>query len=96
MEIGPVGPTGNRVLADGNTQSGQTENTQAFRLVRQLRDLNIADREFDVVRDPASHRFVVRVVERSTGTVLDQFPPESVLKMISQLQAWTAHEGDNV
>ncbi|MGA2717146.1 MAG: hypothetical protein ABSG41_29035 [Bryobacteraceae bacterium] len=54
---------------------------------RILNDLNIADREFKVVRDPASQRFVMVVVEQSTGTVLDQYPAEDVLKMLSQLSA---------
>jgi len=57
----------------------------AFTAARQLNGLDIADREFSVVRDPESHRFVVVVVERSTGTVLDQFPPENILRMLSQV-----------
>ena len=35
----------------------------AFTAARQLNNLDIADREFSVVRDPESHRFVVVVVE---------------------------------
>ena len=52
---------------------------------RKLNSLDISDREFATIRDPQSHRFVVVVLERSTGTVLDQFPPEDILKLLSQL-----------
>jgi uncharacterized FlaG/YvyC family protein len=88
MEIGSMD------RADGNTLSvrlsdgEQIENGRAaFSVMRQLASLNISDREFAVVRDPASHRFVVHVMDRGTGTVLDQFPPETILKMLSDLQS---------
>jgi uncharacterized FlaG/YvyC family protein len=65
----------------------------AFTAARQLNNLDIADREFSVVRDPQSHRFVVVVVERSTGTVLDQFPPENILRMLSQVSTGATTAG---
>lgn len=39
-------------------------------------------REFVVMRDPVTQRFVVRVLEPGTKTVLDQFPAESILKQL--------------
>lgn len=38
--------------------------------------------EFVVLRDPATQRFVVQVLEPGTKTVLDQFPMESILKQL--------------
>jgi uncharacterized FlaG/YvyC family protein len=56
----------------------------AFATVRTLNARNVPDREFAIVRDPESHRFVIRVMDRATGDVVDQFPPEDILKMLSQ------------
>jgi uncharacterized FlaG/YvyC family protein len=68
--------------------SGTTANSdslrQAVTAVNRLNNANIVDREFAVVRDPATQRFVVLVRERSTGTVLDQIPAESIVRMMAQ------------
>ena len=73
-------------LGDGQPQTGQPETARAaFTVARQLNNLNITDREFSVVRDPNTHRFVVEIREQSTGTVLDQFPPEVILRLLDQL-----------
>lgn len=56
----------------------------ALTTVRTLNGLNIPDREFSVVRDPQTQKFVVRVVDRNTGDVIDQFPPEDILNLLSQ------------
>jgi uncharacterized FlaG/YvyC family protein len=87
MDIPPISRTDPSGPVGANkTDSGQSGNLRnAFAAVRKLNNLDIADREFSVVRDPASHRFVVVVLDRSTGTVLDQFPPEDILKMLTQL-----------
>jgi len=62
----------------------------AFTTVRTLNSLNISDREFAVVRDPQSQKFVIRVVDRTTGDVVDQFPPEDILNLLSQFAATSA------
>ena len=59
----------------------------ALTTVRTLNNLNIPDREFAVVRDPQSQKFVIRVVDRNTGDVIDQFPPEDILNLLSQFSA---------
>ena len=74
--------------APDQNASAETSQSQLLRgaatAARALNDLNIADREFKVVRDPTSQRFVIVVLEQSTGAVLDQYPPESVVKMLNQ------------
>jgi uncharacterized FlaG/YvyC family protein len=89
MEIPPFSSTNPGGLPGAEksdlAQSGNLRTTLGA--VRQLNNLDIADREFAVVRDPASQRFVVQVVDKSSGTVIDQFPPEDILKMLAQLSS---------
>ncbi len=59
----------------------------AFATVRNLNAQEFPDKKFAIVRDPQSHKFVIRVIDRATGDVLDQFPPEDILKMLSQYNA---------
>jgi hypothetical protein len=93
MEIGSIDRTDGNSLADTISSPERLENGRAaLTVVRQLRALNVNDREFTVVRDPESHKFVVHVIDRSTGVVLDQFPPEKILKMLSQLQGVSAEQ----
>ena len=61
----------------------------AFEAARKLNNLQISGREYSVIRDPQSQKFVVVVLDDRTGTVLDQFPPEQILKMLQQLAAFT-------
>lgn len=69
---------------------------RAVTAVRGLNNLGLSDREFAVTRDPQTHRFVVVVLDRGTGTVLDQFPPEEILKMLSQLSTQKkSQQGDS-
>jgi uncharacterized FlaG/YvyC family protein len=88
MQISAIGGAtlGNSFSAGSNSAQSESLRETAI-AARQLNNLGIADREFSVVRDPNSHRFVVEVVERSTGTVLDQFPAESLLKLLAQFAA---------
>ncbi|HVY92655.1 MAG TPA: flagellar protein FlaG [Bryobacteraceae bacterium] len=60
----------------------------ALEAARKLNSLEITGREYSVVRDPQSQKFVVVVLDERTGTVLDQFPPEEILKMLAQLAAF--------
>jgi len=81
-----VSPINNANAADGSA-SGTDVLQRAVTAVRGLNNLGLSDREFAVTRDPMTHRFVVVVLDRGTGAVLDQFPPEEVLRMLSQLSS---------
>ncbi len=91
MEVPPL----SQATFAGAASAGQQETSQAgnsriaFEAARKLNNLEITDREFSVVRDPISHRFVVVVLDQQTGTVLDQFPPEDILKMLAQLAPYS-------
>jgi hypothetical protein len=71
----PAGPEGNDSLRN------------AFATVRNLNAQEFPDKEFAVVRDPDSQRFVIHVINRATGDVIDQFPPEDILKMLAQFNS---------
>jgi uncharacterized FlaG/YvyC family protein len=81
-----------RISASSSRTSSQPEldRSEAFRTalagVRTLNSLNIPGKEFSIVRDPDSHKFIVRVVDPATGEAIDQFPPEAILKMLSELE----------
>ena len=87
MDVPPIGATRENTSA----VSGQPDTVRngnwlnALVAARKLNSLNITGREYAVVRDPASHRFIVVVRDEETGAVLDQFPPEDILKMLTQL-----------
>ena len=55
--------------------------------VRFLNSVSDTDREFSVARDPQTQKFVIIVRDRATGTAIDQFPPEDILKMVSQMDS---------
>jgi uncharacterized FlaG/YvyC family protein len=86
MELTPL----NRIGAAGSRTPDQTKLDRnevllkATAAVRDLNALDISGREFAIVWDTAGHKFVVRVMDRATGNVVDQFPPENILKMLSQ------------
>jgi uncharacterized FlaG/YvyC family protein len=94
MDVPPIGATqANTSAASGQLDSAQSDNLHnAFTAARKLNSLNITGREYAVIRDPASKRFVLVVRDRETGTVLDQFPPEDILKMLTQLESADARE----
>jgi uncharacterized FlaG/YvyC family protein len=87
MEISPIsGLSGAAGAGQSGTAASESLST-ALAAVSRLNSLSTADREFAVVRDPGSNRFVIVVRDKNTGTVLDQFPPEEILKMLSQLSS---------
>jgi uncharacterized FlaG/YvyC family protein len=94
MQISPIsGSSGSGAAGAGPSNTAISENLRnAVAAASRLNSLSIEDREFAVVRDPGSNRFVVVVRDKSTGTVLDQFPPEEILKMLSQLSSTVAKQ----
>jgi len=60
-------------------------------IVPAVRALNKAqlfgdNRELSFTRDRTTHKMVIRIVERQTGEVVEQIPPEAVLRMMEDLQ----------
>jgi uncharacterized FlaG/YvyC family protein len=44
------------------------------------------DRELQFARDPDTKAWVIKVVQSSTGEVVDQIPPQTVLEAFKELQ----------
>jgi hypothetical protein len=96
MEIPPISGSSGAAGAGPSGAAAFEGLSTAFAAVSRLNSLSTPDREFAVVRDPGSNRFVIVVRDKSTGTVLDQFPPEDILKMLSQLSSAGAKQtGEN-
>ena len=87
MDIPPITGSSGAAGAGLSGSAALESLSTTFAAVNRLNSLSTSDREFAVVRDPGSNRFVVVVRDKSTGTVLDQFPPEDILKMLSQLSS---------
>jgi uncharacterized FlaG/YvyC family protein len=92
MEIPPIGGTrsGGAAVAEHSDSAQNDAVRNAFTAVRTLNNLGITDRKYDVVRDPSSQLLKIVVLDRETGTVLDQFPPEDILNMLAQLSSTDA------
>jgi uncharacterized FlaG/YvyC family protein len=72
------------------TESGQENPALMSQLVVAIRGLNKAEllaqgREYKM-RRTAGRRPLVDLVDRDTGEVLDEFPPEAVLRMMAALE----------
>ena len=87
MDVSPINGaapgTGSAVASQSRDETLQ----KAAVAVRFLNSISDTDREFSVARDPQTQKFVIIVRDRTTGTTIDQFPPEDVLKMVSQMDS---------
>jgi uncharacterized FlaG/YvyC family protein len=61
---------------------------QVVAAVRKLNRSEFAERgrEMKVRRNAAGRRLLVDVVDRETGEILDELPPEEVLRMMDELE----------
>jgi hypothetical protein len=67
---------------DGYARSGEASQLQLLR--SQVRALGGAvNGTFSVVRDPATQRFVVQLIDPESRTVIDQFPAEDIVKRLA-------------
>jgi uncharacterized FlaG/YvyC family protein len=93
MDVSSIG-AGSAEFA-GQSDSVQSDRARtAFMAARMLNNLNVPGREFSTVWDSTSQRFKVVVLDGETGAVLDQYPPEEVLKMLAQISPAARRTGD--
>jgi uncharacterized FlaG/YvyC family protein len=89
MEISPITRTNPLMPADPTPKlEGNTDLTKsAVAAVRALNKSELfgEDRQLLFTRDADTRKPVVRIVSRKTGEVLDQIPPEAVLKIMADL-----------
>jgi uncharacterized FlaG/YvyC family protein len=60
-------------------------------MVAAVREINKAElmgqnRELNFTRDPQTRQPVIQILDQSTGDVIDQLPPESLLLLAQQLK----------
>ncbi len=97
MEIGPLNLNRVPMSAPVATDVGQESPALMSQLVVAIRLLNRPEfleqgREYTLRRGAAGKRAVVHLVDRETGEVLDEFPPEEVLRMMAELEKESEEE----
>ena len=91
MEIGPLNLNRVPMSAPVAAQAGQETMALVSQLVAAIRGLNRPEllaqgREYRLRRRAAGKRPIVDLVDRETGGVLDEFPPEAVVRMMTELE----------
>jgi flagellar protein FlaG len=90
MEIGPISRTNISAPADV-VLPGQDSQVPVRQIITAIRGLNKSEmlgqeRQLAFSRDPETHRPVIQIVDRNTGDVLDQIPPETVLRIMQEMK----------
>jgi len=89
MDIGPLNRV--NIAAPVTPAPAAQENPATTRqIVTAIKALNESElmgpnRQFTYTRDPKTQQPVVQIVERETGDVVDQLPPEAILRMRQEL-----------
>ena len=88
MEINPLSGISLTVPFDPTPKSQQEAAPR--QIVSAVQALNKSElfgenRELQFTRDDATHRVIIRIVNRRTGETIDQIPPEKVLQMLADL-----------
>lgn len=90
MEIPRVDSIGASTAVSTPTPSN--ENDMAVReVVTAVHEVNKSElmgegRQLKFSRDPDTHRPVIQIIDQSTGDVIDQIPPETLLQLAQQLK----------
>jgi uncharacterized FlaG/YvyC family protein len=64
----------------------QQETREVARAVQKLNEVEFAgvSRELTIIVDPKTRRATVRIVDKETGEIVQQIPPEYVLRMAQE------------
>jgi flagellar protein FlaG len=81
MPAPPVDPT----VSPNQDQASLKQVATAVRALNQS-ELYGQDRELQFARDPETKTMVIKVVQQATGEVIEQIPPEEVLRAAAALQ----------
>ncbi|MGC9949768.1 MAG: flagellar protein FlaG [Bryobacteraceae bacterium] len=91
MEIGPASRVDMSapVTSQTSSQDWLPNDRQAIAAVQWLNQAEWLgqDRELTYKHDPKTGKLVIQIRDRDTGDVVDQIPPESVLRLVTELQA---------
>jgi uncharacterized FlaG/YvyC family protein len=90
MEIGPINPL--NMNAPVTTTSSTPQDSASFvrQIVTAIRGLNKTEllgqgRELAFVRDPNTQKPIIQILDRDSGEVIDQLPPETILRLAADI-----------
>lgn len=89
MEVNSLSPMSSLTALTAATRPNSvTELTQAVAAVRAVNKSGLfgQDRELLFARDGDTQASVIQVVSRETGEVLEQIPPENIVKILADLK----------
>jgi len=99
MEIGPTSRVdmGAPVASFSASQDWQMNDRQVVAAIQWLKqtDWLADDRELMYKRDPKTGRLVIQILDRQSRDVIDQIPPESILRLVTELQAELKSKDEN-
>lgn len=91
MEIGPSNRVdmSTPVTSQTASQDWLSNDRQAVAAVQWLNKAEWLgqERELKYRHDPKTGKLTIQVVDRQTGEIVDQIPPESILRLVTELQA---------
>lgn len=91
MEIGPASRVDMSApaMSQPNSQEWPSNDRPAIAAVQWLNQTEWLgqDRKLTYSRDRETGRLVIQILDRQTGDVLDQIPPEFILRLVNELQA---------
>jgi uncharacterized FlaG/YvyC family protein len=90
MEIPRVDSIGTST-AVGTPASSNEKDVPVREVVTAVHELNKSElmgegRQLSFTRDPQTRKPVIQIIDQSTGEVVDQIPPETVLQLAQQLK----------
>jgi uncharacterized FlaG/YvyC family protein len=90
MEIPRVDSNGTSAAVSAPTPSNDKD-TPVREVVTAVHELNRSDlmgegRQLSFTRDPQTRKPVIQIIDQSSGEVIDQIPPETVLQLAQQLR----------
>ena len=90
MEIPPVDSMGLSPAVSAPTPVNEND-VPVRAIVTAVNEVNKSElmgegRQLAFTRDPETRRPVIQIIDQSTGEVVDQIPPETVLQLAQQLK----------
>ena len=93
MEIPSVGSVNSvgALAPVSNASSASNNDVPVRQVVSAVHEVNKSEllgegRQLTFARDPETRKRVIQIVDQKTGDVLDQLPPEAVLRLAQQLK----------
>jgi flagellar protein FlaG len=98
MDMSPVNSAGvgsaaafSSATPSSNTTASTGNDVSVRQVISAINEVNKSElmgegKQLNFTRDPDTHRPVIQIVDQNTGEVLDQLPPESIVRLAEQLK----------